>query len=1010
MIPIKLEIEGLYSYKEKQSIDFTQLTGAGLFGIFGAVGSGKSSVLEAILLALYGNTERLASKGEKNSMVNLQSQAISINLEFKAGKNNQQLYKASYLAKRNPKKFEDIKPATHTFYEQQNGSWMPLEMGAEQILGMKMSHFRQTVIIPQGKFREFIEQKPKDRADMMKELFGLERFDLADRTRRLLSAEREKKTILNTKLEGLDTYTKEVLQQSLEHQQSLSDQRESQSKLVDQKEQELRKGQSIKEKAGQLKQLLVQWQSLEEKIPVFQQKREHLEQYQKALTYLKPILEQIKEQETEEEKYRVSVVDCERFQSTLEQEIEQKEARYNKLYTEYRKKGEREARIRDLLQIKNLNQLGLEKQSLQEELHRLTKNSQEFQSKKTEMEKAIQEQEQKLDNLKVPSMEEISKMEAALVEMRQNAGNLQSLERQLNSLEENLALSENEVKSLLTELHINHTDFGTLLQESNTQLSLLEKEREKLLQQQGLFTYANQLQAGEACPLCGALDHPTPLSHNFDQEKLSNNELQIQKKKTKLEQYRQAQSKHEKLLIGQQNAQANKAEKLTEIQKLKERNQTLIQQFGVLGLKDQEAIENRLVSAKHEIQTEKELSSGLKKLQTNHRQFLTEAEKDLEKLQAIDHKAKTLDTKIETKLAEINYQDLLEKYQSTSAQKIDEDISKVKTFLDELEVNLPRAQDALNEAKQKQTTNLTNLKNYQNRLEEVKGKLIKLKDELALSLESHAFKDATTVKQLLASQIDPKQLEEEIKEFDRQRDLFKVKIQELKADQAVMEFSIESFEKMQEEYKIAKNTLHEIQESLSLLTNKIGEIKLKLDEKSQLKKSLQEVENRESNLNELNRMFQGSGFVKYVSNIYLKELVQTANLRFMKLSKNSLSLDVDESNTFWIIDHLNGGNRRLLKSLSGGQTFQASLCLALALAEKVKSLNRAEQSFFFLDEGFGALDKNALRTVFETLKSLRHENRIVGIISHVEELQQEIGVFAKVALDTEKGSQVSYSY
>jgi exonuclease SbcC len=130
----------------------------------------------------------------------------------------------------------------------------------------------------------------------------------------------------------------------------------------------------------------------------------------------------------------------------------------------------------------------------------------------------------------------------------------------------------------------------------------------------------------------------------------------------------------------------------------------------------------------------------------------------------------------------------------------------------------------------------------------------------------------------------------------------------------------------------------------------------------------------------------------------------------MKLSKNSLSLEIDSDNTFWVIDYLNGGKRRLLKTLSGGQTFQASLCLALALAEKVKSLNQADQSFFFLDEGFGALDRNALRVVFETLKSLRHENRIVGIISHVEELQQEIGVFAQIELDPEKGSQVSYSY
>jgi exonuclease SbcC len=130
----------------------------------------------------------------------------------------------------------------------------------------------------------------------------------------------------------------------------------------------------------------------------------------------------------------------------------------------------------------------------------------------------------------------------------------------------------------------------------------------------------------------------------------------------------------------------------------------------------------------------------------------------------------------------------------------------------------------------------------------------------------------------------------------------------------------------------------------------------------------------------------------------------------MKLTNNRLSMHFDENDQFQVIDYLNGGKMRLLKTLSGGQTFQAALCLALSLAEKVKSISRAEQSFFFLDEGFGALDKDALRIVFETLKSLKEENRVVGIISHVEDLKQEIDVFAHIDLDVEKGSQVSYSY
>ena len=59
MIPIELTLQGLYSYQGRQTIDFTRLTGANLFGIFGTVGSGKSSILEAITFAIYGRTDRL---------------------------------------------------------------------------------------------------------------------------------------------------------------------------------------------------------------------------------------------------------------------------------------------------------------------------------------------------------------------------------------------------------------------------------------------------------------------------------------------------------------------------------------------------------------------------------------------------------------------------------------------------------------------------------------------------------------------------------------------------------------------------------------------------------------------------------------------------------------------------------------------------------------------------------------------------------------------------------------
>ena len=103
MIPIRLEIEGLYSYREKQVIEFETLTAAGLFGIFGAVGSGKSAILEGILIALYGNPERVSNSGERGSMINLQHSQVLLHFIFKSGPSNRSTYRAHYSVKRNKK-------------------------------------------------------------------------------------------------------------------------------------------------------------------------------------------------------------------------------------------------------------------------------------------------------------------------------------------------------------------------------------------------------------------------------------------------------------------------------------------------------------------------------------------------------------------------------------------------------------------------------------------------------------------------------------------------------------------------------------------------------------------------------------------------------------------------------------------------------------------------------------------------------------------------------------------
>ena len=119
-----------------------------------------------------------------------------------------------------------------------------------------------------------------------------------------------------------------------------------------------------------------------------------------------------------------------------------------------------------------------------------------------------------------------------------------------------------------------------------------------------------------------------------------------------------------------------------------------------------------------------------------------------------------------------------------------------------------------------------------------------------------------------------------------------------------------------------------------------------------------------------------------------------------------MSLQVNDKNEFEIIDYLNDGRTRSVRTLSGGQNFQVSLSLALALAENVQSMTNSDKNFFFIDEGFGTQDAESVNIVFETLSNLQKENRIVGIISHVEELQERIPKSLFIKKDLEKGSLI----
>jgi len=153
----------------------------------------------------------------------------------------------------------------------------------------------------------------------------------------------------------------------------------------------------------------------------------------------------------------------------------------------------------------------------------------------------------------------------------------------------------------------------------------------------------------------------------------------------------------------------------------------------------------------------------------------------------------------------------------------------------------------------------------------------------------------------------------------------------------------------------------------------------------------------------LAQLLAATGFERWLISEALELLVQSASATLRQLSGDQYSLACDDDGNFLVVDHRNADEKRSARTLSGGETFQASLALALALADQIAQLateGAAKLEAIFLDEGFGALDEATLDTVANTIETLGAGDRMVGIVTHVRELADRVPVRYQVTKDT----------
>ncbi len=149
----------------------------------------------------------------------------------------------------------------------------------------------------------------------------------------------------------------------------------------------------------------------------------------------------------------------------------------------------------------------------------------------------------------------------------------------------------------------------------------------------------------------------------------------------------------------------------------------------------------------------------------------------------------------------------------------------------------------------------------------------------------------------------------------------------------------------------------------------------------------------------LGRHLAASGFEGWLLTEALEDLVERASVRLKELSNGQYSLAAADR-VFRIIDHNNAGEQRDVRTLSGGETFLASLSLALALADSIRELAPVDSprlGSMFLDEGFGTLDADTLDVVASTIEELSASGRLVGIVTHIEALAERMPVRYQVS-------------
>lgn len=1049
MQPLTLELHAFGPFADKEFIDFSQLGAHPLFLINGPTGAGKSSLLDAICFALFGATtgaERDASQmrcdyAEQNCLT-------EVTFAFRLGDTR-------YRIRRVPQQERPKSRGEGTTTQQSEAQlWRQrADEDSEQLLvskkvneanahiqtllGVDVEQFRQVMVLPQGRFRELLTADSASREKIFSQLFQTGIY------RRLEEALKQKAADIRRRVEQHQSRMSGILQSAdLPDKATLISQLKTLSARIgvaeracvlaessrEQAQSTLEKQQHLAEQFSQLTQHQQELEQLKDNKATNEANRRRLEQAREAWRLDRPYFAR---RDTEEQ---LTTLNAQiQHQSTQLEQTREQLSNAESQFSLVREKADQQ-----------LDPLKRRIDGWQRALNNSQKLSALERTLKQHQHSALQ-----LENQQAQTQQQLEQIKQQQTDLRQQQTQLPPLQEQLHAAR----LKSQQLKTIavdISELDKRTHEINQLTQALEP-LQQQQQQRQQAFNQQQTLTLtlerdwhltqaarlAEQLTDNTPCPVCGSLNHPAPASTQTNT--VSDDELNAAREA--LEQKRTQLSDHQTQL----QAQLNRLEGLHEQQHtLTQRIETNlaapVADFGKLRDQHQQHLDELEKRVSTLLQAEEKLTKLAPQLDslTQQQQELGAKHASLsQQISAVSAERKTL---LENLTDELQQQDNIEAYCQQQIQQLQLEVKTLeqqrdqaqkqwldlRSRVDDLSARLNSAQTHQQKLKvrlEQETLNFYQALTHssfnpvqpQTDTQSEAGQL----DLLSAPAELSAEELAACEQRYLSARVDEasgRQLQQQVSTFDREYERLNGVVEQLaqqlagrhKPDIAA---TTEWLTTTREREAHARNNLQPLTQRQAVLTGVAQQLE-RAEEQSQALNAEYAVFGTLSDVANGNNGERIS-LQRFVLSVLLDDVLIHASKRLMLMSKGRYQLVRSENRSkgnkasgldLEVEDSYSGRNRSVA-TLSGGESFMAALSLALGLSDVVQAwAGGIRLDTLFIDEGFGSLDQESLDLAVRTLIDLQSSGRMIGIISHVSELKEQIAL----RIDIETGRQGSH--